>query len=68
MGYDHIFTADLRILPNDKLGKLITKGPKYIESSTICRDKAKPSTTYGMDRAIKGLSNKFGINKLQFFE
>lgn len=66
--YGHIFTADLRILPNDKLGKLITKGPKYIKSSTMCRDKAKPSTAHGMNGAIKGLSNKFGINKLQFFE
>ena len=64
--YGHIFTADLRILPNDKLGKLITKGPKYIKSSTMCRDKAKPSTAHGMNGAIKGLSNKLALINSNF--
>ena len=55
-----MLVGDLRIVPNEELGKLITKGPKYIKSSTTFRDKAKSSIIYGMNGAVEELSNKFG--------
>ena len=46
--YCHRLTGDLRFVRNNKLRKLITKGPEYREPSTICWDKAKSSIINGM--------------------
>ena len=66
--HGHIITGDLRIVHNNKLRKLITKGPKYRQPSTISWDKAKSSIVDGLNETVEHLSNKFGINKLQFSE
>ena len=50
------------------LRKLITKGARYTELSTIYWDKAKPSIVDGINEAVEQLSNKLGVNKLQFSE
>ena len=52
----------------NKLRKLITKGARYTELSTIYWDKAKPSIVDGINEAVEQLSNKLGVNKLQFSE
>ena len=50
------------------LRKLITKGARYTELSTIYWDKAKPSIVDWINEAVEQLSNKLGVNKLQFSE
>ena len=66
--HGHIITENLRIKQNNKLRKLITKGPKYGEPPTIYWDGAKSTIIDGMHGAVEQLSNKLGINKLQFSE
>ena len=45
--HGHIVTGDLRIVRNNKRRKLITKGPKYREPSSISWNKAKLSIKDG---------------------
>ena len=66
--HGHIVTGDLRIVRNNKLRKLITKGPKYREPSSISWDKAKSSIIDGLNETVEHLSNKYGLNKVQFSE
>ena len=66
--HGHDLSGDLRIVCNNKLRKLITKAPKYKELSTICWDKVTSSVIYGVNGTVKQFSNKFSIDKLQFFE
>ena len=66
--HGHIITGDLRIIRNNKLRKLITKGPKYREPTNISWDKAKSSILDGLNETVEHLSNKYGINKVQFSE
>ena len=40
----------------------------YREPSNICWDKSQSTTTDETNRAVEHLSNKLGINKLQFSE
>ena len=63
-----VTSRDLRIARINKLKKLIIKGPKYREPSTICWDKAKLSILDEMNGNVEQLSNKLDINKLQFSE
>ena len=64
--HNHIITGDLRIVRNNKLRKLICKGPKYRESEPISWDKAKCSIQEGVEETINTLSNKHGITKTAF--
>ena len=66
--YGHIITGDLRFVQNNKLRKLICKGPKYREPEPVCWIKAKSSLVNGLEETITALSNKFGITKLAFQE
>ena len=58
--------GDLRIIRNNKLKKLVTKGPKYREPTNISWDKANSSIVDGLNETVEHLSNKYGINKVQF--
>ena len=51
--HGHIITGDLRIVENNKLRKLLTKGPKFRESAGICWNKAKQSIVDGLNESIK---------------
>ena len=45
--HGHIITGDLRIVENNKLRKLLVKGPKFRESEVICWNKVKDSGDSG---------------------
>ena len=56
-----IVTGDLNIIPNDKLRKLISKGPKYREPQTFSYSKAKENIVLGIDNCINAWSCKENI-------
>ena len=64
--HNHIITGDLRIVKNNKLRKLICKGPKYREPEPISWDKAKYSIINGLEDTINTLANKLGQPKAAF--
>jgi len=66
--HDHIIKSYCRIVNNNKLRKLIIKGPKYRQPTRISWDEAKESIVAGIDKVIDDCTNKNGINKVQFFE
>ena len=66
--HGHIITGDLRLVQNNKLRKLISKGPKYREPEPVCWDKAKTSLLNGLEDTINTLSDNLGITKSAFLE
>ena len=50
--HKHIITGDLRLVTNNKLRKLLVKGPKYREPVTIDFDKAKEEIIASIDIVI----------------
>ena len=66
--YGHILTGDLRFVKNNKLRKLISRGPKYRGPEPVCWDKAKASLLSGLEETIIALSEKLGITKSAFQE
>mgnify|MGYP001792462320 CR=1 FL=1 len=64
--HGHIVTGDLRIVQNGKLRKLLIKGPKYREPSTIDFLKAKDSIVNGVNEFISSASDKYKIHKREF--
>ena len=61
--HGHIITGDLRIVQNNKLWKLLTKGPKYREPVEVDWDKSKVEIGLGLKQYIIDLSLKRGIDK-----
>ena len=51
--HGHIITGDLNIVQNNKLRKLLVKGPKYRESERICWNKARESISEGITNSIQ---------------
>ena len=51
----HILTGNLKIITNNKLRKLVSKGPKFREPQEIDLDVAKDIVTEGIDTFIKTL-------------
>ena len=66
--HGHIITGDLRIVQNNKLRKLLAKGPKYREHEGICWNKARTSITEGINDSIKKWSDSKGLPKENFTE
>ena len=52
--HNHIITGDLRVVQNQKLRKLLTKGPNYREPKTLnynsCKKEIKSSLTLAIDK------------------
>ena len=59
-GQQHIVTGDLPIAGNNKLKKLLTKGPKYRETNNIYWEKAKSTE---ISDCIHTRCNKHGRDK-----
>ena len=59
----HIVTEDLRIVGNNKLGKLLTKDPEYRGTNNISREKVKSTIIKGLNDCIDTWCTKHGINK-----
>ena len=52
--HGHIITGDLRIIQNNKLRKIISKGPNYREARTINWKKCKANIRIGLENVISG--------------
>ena len=57
----HIVTGNSDIVSNDKLRKLISKGPKYREPQQFSYPKAKDSILSGLDDCIQAWSTKQNV-------
>ena len=66
--HGHIISGDLRIVENNKLRKLLCKGPKFRESEGICWNKARESITNGINDSIKKWIDSKGLNTSLFTE
>ena len=61
--HKHIVTGNLRIIDNNHLRKLFTKGPKFRETKPVNLEKAKSCILTGLDNCIDDLCNKNGISE-----
>ena len=64
--YGHIVTGDLNIVNNDKLRKMIKKGPKYREPKQLDFEDAREQITSGLSQFIENLSSDKGVHKNHF--
>ena len=56
--HKHIITGDLRIVENNKLRKLLTKGPNYREPRSVNLNKAKKEIATSLKLCVEGLAAK----------
>ena len=66
--HKHIVTGDLRIIENNTLRKLFTKGPKYRPPQPIDFEKAKTCILNGLATCVNNWCNKNGIHESFFAE
>ena len=64
--HGHIISGDLRIVENNKLRKLLTKGPKFRESEPICWCSVKECVLTGVNESIKKWSDSLGLQMSLF--
>ena len=57
--HGHILTGDLRVIGNQKLRKLVTRGPNFREAKTIHWGHCKTEITSGLDSYIEKVCGKF---------
>ena len=66
--HGHIVTGDLRIVQNNKLRKLLCKGPKYREPVPINWEKCRSEIKTGLSAFSTEWCNKEGVNTGSFKE
>ena len=59
--HGHVITGDLRIVKDNKLRKLLSKGPKYRETTTLNFGKCKEVIVNGIRECVSKLSAKYAI-------
>ena len=64
--HQHIITGNLRLVANNKLRKLFSKGPKYREQVPINFQNAKDEIMGGMDAIISRWTAKAGVETIIF--
>ena len=64
--HKHIITGDLRIIENQKLRCLFSKGPNYREAKTFNLNKCKESVIISLDETIIKLSEKYKLDHNRF--
>ena len=64
--HQHVITGDLRVVSNQKLRKLLTKGPNYREARTLNYNKCKKEIADSLGVTIDSLAVKYGVNKSDF--
>ena len=64
--HNHIVTGDLRIIENQKLRKLFSKGPNYREAKPFNLKKCKESILISLDETIIKLTEKYKLNNNLF--
>ena len=62
----HIITGDLRIIKNNKLRKLMCKGPNYREKTGINYKKCREAIEIALKECIGGMSRKFKMDSDAF--
>ena len=60
--HKHIVTGDLRIVENEKLRKLLSRGPKYRESKQLDFVSARKEIVLGIENCIKNYCDKYRMN------
>ena len=55
--HGHVVTGDLRIIRNDKLRKLISKGPNFREPKTINWKKCRDVIAEGVAQCLSSMSS-----------
>ena len=66
--HKHVVTGDLRLINNNNLRKIFSKGPKYRESKTINFEKARTCILSGLEECVNKFCSKHGINVSFFAE
>ena len=61
--YGHIITGNLKIVNNERLRQLISKGPKYREPKQISFEEAREGIQTGIEQFIERILNNKGIHK-----
>ena len=56
--HGHVVTGDLRIIKNDKLRKLFSKGPKYREKKTVNYQKCMNEIVKSLDACASHMASK----------
>ena len=56
--HGHIITGNLQIIQNNKLRKLLTKGPNYREAKAINWDKSREKIVEGLEECVTFLQNR----------
>ena len=64
--HKHIVTGDLRVVSNQKLRKLLSKGPNYREPKTLNYHKCKQSIESSITSCIDSLGVKYNIHVEEF--
>ena len=64
--HKHIVSGDLRVVSNQKLRKLLSKGPNYREPKTLNYSKCKKEINSTLLLAIDSLSVKYHLEKEDF--
>ena len=64
--HKHIVSGDLRVVSNQKLRKLLSKGPNYREPRTLNYNKCKKEINTTLLLAIDSLSVKYHLEKEDF--
>ena len=66
--HKHIITGDLRLVSNNTLRKIFSRGPKFREHKAIDLSKAKSCILDGLEDCIENFSSKHGYHKTAFAE
>ena len=64
--HNHIVTGDLRIINNNKLRKLLSKGPNFRENKFINYDRCLTSVETALDTLIENLIAKYNLTEESF--
>ena len=64
--HKHVITGDLRVVSNQKLRKLFTKGPNYREPTTLNYNRCRKEIAASLGMAIDNFAAKFSVNKDDF--
>ena len=65
--HKHVVSGDLRIINDQKLRKLFSKGPNYREAKTVNYHKCKQSIEFSLISSIEQMASKYNLEVQNFF-
>ena len=66
--HNHIVSGNLKIIDNNKLRKLLSKGPKYREPKKLCWEESRLTIVEGLKSCVKKWCDDNGMTPLIFSE